>query len=43
MASYEFELASPPEPGFGRELWLMQAAGLILFEDVACPVSRWFT
>lgn len=34
MASYEFELAPPPEPGRDRELWLMHAAGLILFEDV---------
>lgn len=34
MASYEFELAPPPEPARDRELWLMHAAGLILFEDV---------
>lgn len=34
MASFEFELAAPPEASEHRELWLQHAAGFILFEDV---------
>lgn len=34
MTSSDYDLASPPPEGRGRDLWLQHAAGFILFEDV---------
>jgi hypothetical protein len=34
VASYQFELQSPPRDERSLELWLQHAAGRILFEDV---------
>ena len=34
MPSHEFDLAPPPDTERSRELWLQQAVGFVLFEDV---------
>ena len=34
MATCDLELETPPTDDYARQLWLQQAAGLILFEDV---------
>lgn len=34
MATYQYELATPPEEPRARELWLQHAAGFIVFEDI---------
>ena len=34
MATYNYQLAGPPESKRARELWLQHAVGFILFEDI---------
>jgi len=34
MATYNYQLAGPPESARARELWLQHAVGFIVFEDI---------
>jgi hypothetical protein len=34
MATWQYELATPPSEPRARELWLQHAAGFIVFEDI---------
>jgi hypothetical protein len=34
MATYDYQLAGPPESARARELWLQHTVGFIVFEDI---------